>query len=66
MKIVKNYLVNENNYIVAENVRTIVNENGLNEIVADGLHNWTVDENGNSIKTVECIVTDDGDCSIVK
>ena len=48
-------------YVYATNVRI---ENG--EMVADGIYNVHVDENGDEYREVEHIVTEDGDCVTIK
>jgi hypothetical protein len=60
MKIINDMIV-EGKYIIANNVR----KEGT-EIVADGLKNYYLDENGNEYKKIEYIITEDGDCVTIK
>lgn len=55
MKITNNMVV-RGTFIVAKNVRV---EN--NELVADGIYNNYIDENGDCQKEVQYIITEDGD-----
>lgn len=60
LRIVGNKVMN-GNYIFAQNVR----KEGK-EIIADGIYNIHIDENGDAYKMVETIVTIDGDCVTIK
>ena len=60
MKVV-NSMVLKGRYVYATNVRMEGNER-----VADGIYNVGVDENGESYRTTEYIVTEDGECVTIR
>lgn len=64
LRVVNDMLVTENNEVYAKNFREYTDERGLKGYMAEGLHNWEMDENGDSHKVIEWAFTEN--CDMVK